>query len=90
MDHEFIKLLSMTTDEFEQVKEDNSQTMHTQILISIIIQARNKGGLKYAELVLDRIFGKPKEFLDVEVTHTIHDEIIDYIKTQRALRKLPQ
>jgi len=65
-------MLSLTIDELKEIYDNPQATILEKIIASGLRQDLKAGKVEVAETIINRSFGKPKENIESNVTHTIN------------------
>lgn len=65
-------MLSLTIDELKEIYDNPQATILEKIIASGLRQDLKMGKMDVAETIVNRSFGKPKENIESNVTHTIN------------------
>jgi hypothetical protein len=65
-------MLSLTIDELKEIYDNPQATILEKIIASGLRQDLKTGKVDVAETIINRSFGKPKENIESNVTHTIN------------------
>jgi dihydroneopterin aldolase len=71
-------MMSMNLDELKAVWEDKNATVMEKTVASAIKKSIEKGNLDAIETLLTRVYGKPKEQIDMSQQLSIKSAIIDW------------
>lgn len=86
----FALQMAMTEDEIQALIDDPNSEMIDKIVARSLIKAKAKGDIKYAELLLDHVMGKPKTTSEIkmDMDMTIDGMRAKANKYQQALKDL--
>lgn len=80
-------LMSMTVDELKDVYQDPKATVLEKTVASAIRKSIEKGSLYSIETLLTRVYGKPKEQMDLNASGGMQIEVIYKDGTNDSLEK---
>jgi hypothetical protein len=77
-------LAGLNIQELEEVLKDKTKTVHELMLAKVIVEAIKRGDNQRIEWLYQRTMGKMREEVNHTVTHTLHDQFMNYLTNRDA------
>lgn len=78
------ELSGLNIQELEEILKDRTKTVHELMLAKVIVEAIKRGDNQRIEWLYQRTIGKMREEVNHTVTHTLHDQFMNYLTSREA------
>lgn len=84
------RLINMTFNELKEFLGNPQNSVHELMVARAIAEAIKNGDKSTVEWLYQRLIGKIPDTLDLNVTHSVHDKIIEFQRKRQELMPAPE